>query len=90
MRNKGRKAPPPSVKTLGPAAEQRVLDGEPWLQVWSYQLAISFPTLSRKSKIPLARLLQIERATDMPAQEEPEAIAAALGTTAEAIIAVQD
>ena len=77
------------VKTLGPAAAQRILDGEPWLQVWSYQLAIPFTTISRKSKIPLARLLEIERATDRPSQEELEAIASALGTTAEAIIAVQ-
>lgn len=90
MRYKGRPTPPPQVKTLGDAAEKRILDGEPWLEVWAAQLCVPFPTIARKSKIPLTRLLEIERETDMPTQEELEAIAAALGTTAEAIIAVQD
>ena len=90
VRYKGRKTPPPTVNTLGPAAEQRILDGEPWLQVWSYQLAIPFPTISRKSKIPIARLLEIERQKDMPMQDEFEAIARALGTTVDEIVAVAD
>lgn len=89
MRYKGRKTPPPTPATIGPAAEKRILEGESWLGVWSYQLAVPFTAIARKSKIPLARLLQIEREAAMPPGDELETIAAALGTTVELIEAVQ-
>lgn len=90
MRYKGRKTPPPTPATIGPAAEKRILAGESWLDVWSYQLAVPFTTIALKSKIPLSRLLEIEREPAMPPRDELEAIAKALGTTVEEINAVQD
>lgn len=90
MRHKGQPKPPPTVKTLGAAAEKRILAGEPWLRVWSQQLAVPLVTISKKTGIHMARLILYEAEAELPTQEELEAIAAALGTTVEEIEAVQD
>ncbi len=88
MRHKGQPKPPPTVKTLGRAAESRILAGEPWLRVWSQQLAVPLVTISKKTGIHLGRLILYEAEELIPTQEELEAIAKALGTTVEEIEAV--
>ncbi len=88
MRHKGQPKPPPTVKTLGAAAEKRILDGEPWLRVWSQQLAVPLVTISKKTGIHMARLLLYEAGELAPTQDEMAAIAKALGTTVEEINAV--
>ena len=89
MRHKGQPKPSPTVKTLGRAAGRRILAGEPWLRVWSQQLAVPLSTVARKSGISHARLILLECEFDEPTPDEIQAIANGLGTTVELIVEVQ-
>jgi transcriptional regulator with XRE-family HTH domain len=72
------------------ALEREIIAKGRWLRHWRNYAGASVTELSLKTGIPVARLDRIEDDLVYPEQEEIEAIAKALGTTADAIIAVQD
>jgi hypothetical protein len=61
-RFKSRIVGPSFSRQIGPAGEARIENGEPWLLVWSQQLAIPLSIITRKTKIALGRLRQIAAA----------------------------
>ena len=82
-RFKGSNWKPPFPRDIGPRQQREIDAGAPWLAIWHYQLAVPLQTLARKSKIDFPRIDQIARGHDEPTPQEMEAIATALGTTAE-------
>jgi hypothetical protein len=67
-------------RTIGPAAEKRIAQGEPWLRVWQQQLTMPLVMLAKRSGLSEFRLLKIESG-DQAAPDEVSAIALALFTT---------
>ena len=82
-RFKGSNWKPPFPRDISPRQQQKIDDGAPWLAIWQYQLAVPLQTLARKSKIPYLRINQLVRGDNEPTPQELEAMATALGTTAE-------
>lgn len=75
-------AKPDGPRSIGRGGIERLNDGEPWLMVWSQELAVPLATIERKTGIAMDRLLILEREADEPTRDEFEAIAAAMGTSA--------
>jgi transcriptional regulator with XRE-family HTH domain len=90
VRYKGVPRKLPEVRNLDAGARQRILDGEPWLRVWSQRLCVPLDTMMRKTGLSMARLIDIEAERDQPTADELELIATALGTTVDRIEDVQD
>jgi hypothetical protein len=90
MRYKGVRKAKPKVKILPPVARARILGGEPWLRVWSQQLAVPMTVIAKRTRMPMARLIEIEAEQDIPSADELALIAAALGTDVASIKDVQD
>ena len=67
-------------RSLGLGGTKRLEAGENWLLVWSQELACPLTVISRKSRIDLVRLLEIESGKAIPTNDEFEAITNALGT----------
>ena len=76
---------PNGPRTMGLGGKRRLNDGEPWLRVWSQELAVPIAIIARKTGIALERLIALEGEIDEPTRDEFEAIALALGTDAETI-----
>lgn len=89
-RSKSSKPPRVFPAELGAAGVARIRDGEPWLQVWSEQLAVPLATIARKSGVDFDRLMDIAAERAEPSVDERDAIAAAMGTTVEQIDAEQE
>jgi transcriptional regulator with XRE-family HTH domain len=70
--------------------QRQILAGGNWLFIWRDHAELSLDEIEARSDIDANRLAAIESDEVYPDQEEIEAIAKALGTTADAIIAVQD
>lgn len=82
--------PRPFPATLGRGGQRRILKaGEPWLLVWREELKITWAELAKQSGLAISRIDGIERGADYPTDDEVEALARGLGTTVEAIKAVQ-
>jgi hypothetical protein len=77
-------AGPSFPRTLGPAGEARIAAGEPWLRVWSQQLAMPLTAIAHKATLDVARLLEIEFGAE-PTDDELQGIAKALKTEVELI-----
>lgn len=90
MRNKSYRYVKPFPAKLPEALEREIKAGANWLQVWRLQHPITDDALVKASGLPLARIREIEADATYPEMEEIEAIARALGTTADEIIAIQD
>ena len=82
-RFKGSNWKPPFPRDIGPRQQREIDAGAPWLAIWHYQLAVPLQKLARKSKITYPLVNQLVRGHDEPTRQEMEAIATALGTTAE-------
>lgn len=70
--------------------QRQILGGGNWLFIWRDHVGLSLDDIEARSNIDVKRLAGIEQDEVYPEQEEIEAIATALGTTADAITAIQD
>lgn len=78
-------AKPAFPRTIGERAQLRIDQGEPWLRVWTQQLAIPLTMIERKAGLNMARLIAIESGKDEATTEEIETIAPALNTDRKSI-----
>lgn len=76
---------PDGPLTLGLGAKRRLNSGEPWLRVWSQELAVPLSIIAKRTGIAFDRLLALEDESEEPDRDEFEAIALAMGTDAETI-----
>lgn len=73
-------AKPAFPRTIGEQVQLRIDQGEPWLRVWSQQLAIPLAIIERKTRFGMVRLVAIESVKAKATDAEMESLATALNT----------